>query len=367
MEYDAILIDTSIYDGNALRLESGLLSKLKQFASSDIEFIVPDVIENEILTHLDKKIRISRNALEKAVNDASSHLFLDESALNDAKNLIVDSAEIEGLAKSRLEAFLTATNALTLECDSYVSVGEVLKKYFSNEAPFSETGKKKNEFPDAIILMAVEKWAEQECKSVLAVAKDNDWKSYCEGSIKIDYIDDLSKALSLFNTATAPFTLVEMLKESLNSSSAQGFLSKIDSSLELALSGFTPDQEAESRFYWEADGASGRFNGFEFVEHDFNVIDTDQDWVVLEGLADILVEADGEFSLSLYDGVDRDNGGMYSITVTAENEFQSEILITISGDLTGDINALEIEDVEVVSPINTIDFGELEPEFKDYY
>lgn len=366
-EYDAILVDTSIFDGNGLRLESGLLSKLKQFAKSDIDFLMPDVIEHEILAHLDKKIRVSRNALEKAINDASSHLFFDGSVLNDAKYLLVDSAEIEELAKSRLEAFFKATNALKLECDDYISVGELLKKYFSNEAPFSETGKKKNEFPDAIILMAVEEWADQEGKSVLAVAKDNDWERYCQSSANIDHIDDLSKALSHFNTATAPYALVESLKQSLDSSSAVGFLSKIESGLELALLGFTPDQEANSQFHWEADGASGRFNSFKFMEHDFTVVDTDKDWVVIEAWAEITVEADGEFSLSAYDGIDRDYVGLSGITVTAEAEFQSEILITISGDLSGDINELDIDDVEIVDSITTIDFGELELDYGDYY
>ena len=39
-EYDAILVDTSIFDGNGLRLESGLLGKLKQFSESSVNFLI---------------------------------------------------------------------------------------------------------------------------------------------------------------------------------------------------------------------------------------------------------------------------------------------------------------------------------------
>jgi len=359
-EYDAILIDTSIFDGNGLRLESGLLNKLEQFADSDIDFLVPDVIENEILNHLDAKIRLARNALEKAITGASSHLFFDGSVLNDAKNLIVDSAEVDGLAKSRLDAFLELTKALVIDCDDYISVGELLKKYFANEAPFSESGKKKNEFPDAIILMAVEEWADQEGKSVLAVAKDNDWKRYCETSENITHIEDLSTALSYFNTATAPYALLQNLKQSLDVSSAGAFLSKIEAGLDSVLDGLTPDQEADSRFHWEPYGATGRFASFELVSHEFTVIDTDEDWVVLEVWADITVEAEGEFSVSTYPGLDRDYLDLNIITVTTEADFRSEILITISGDLSGDVNDLDIDDVEVVDLVKSIHFGELE-------
>lgn len=44
LEYDAILVDTSIFDGSGLRLESGLLGKLKQFAESPVKLLMPDVI-----------------------------------------------------------------------------------------------------------------------------------------------------------------------------------------------------------------------------------------------------------------------------------------------------------------------------------
>lgn len=364
--YDAILVDTSIFDGNALRLESGLLGKLKQFSESPIEFVMPDVIQNEIQSHLDKKIKVSRHALEKAINDASDHVFFDGSVLNDAKNLIVQSKEIEGLAKTRLDSFLDRTGALLIDCNDFISVADVLNCYFQNEAPFSESGKKKNEFPDAIVLLAIEAWANQESKTVLAVAKDKDWEKYCNDSENIDYIEDFSEGLSYFNTATAPYALIDNLKNALDEDRAAQFLINVESCLESSLFGFTPDQEADSQFYWEPEGATGSFESFMFPDSDFVVIDTDENWVVIEAWAEITVKAEGEFSLSVDDPYDRDVVSLGSITVNAETEFQSQILITIQGDLNGDVNELEIEDVEVVEPIRSIDFGTLELDFDEY-
>jgi hypothetical protein len=63
--YDVILIDTSIFDGNGLRLEAGLLGKLRQFKKTNIDILLPDVIKNEIQSHLEKKIKVSRSSLEK--------------------------------------------------------------------------------------------------------------------------------------------------------------------------------------------------------------------------------------------------------------------------------------------------------------
>ncbi|WP_176476307.1 hypothetical protein [Pseudomonas indica] len=84
----------------------------------------------------------------------------------------------------------------------------------------------------------------------------------------------------------------------------------------------------------------------------------------MEALANITVEAEGKFSLSMYDSIDRDHVHMGGVTVT--EEFESEILITISGNLDGPIEELVIDEVEVVSPIKKIHFGTIEPYYEDY-
>jgi len=364
-EYGAILVDTSIFDGNGLRLEKGLLGKLSQFKKSPIELLLPDVIKNEVKSHLESKIKIARAALEKAFNDAGDHLFFEGSELNDAKQILIDGKEIKGLAESRVDKFIDATGAFVLETGDYVSVSDLLLKYFANEPPFAETGKKKNEFPDAIVLMAVEAWAINNDISVLAIAKDGDWEKFCDKSERIDYQEDLSSGLSCFNRANAPYALVANLETALNSGTADTFLSSINSRLESVFDGFTPDQDADSYLYWEPEGSHGWLHDFELSENEFRIIDKDEDWVVLETLANITVEVEGEFSLSVYDSIDKDHVYMGGVSTTATEEFESEILITISGDLDGPLDKLSVDEVEVVKPITTIDFGTLEPDYSE--
>jgi hypothetical protein len=364
--YDVILIDTSIFDGNGLRLEAGLLGKLRQFKKTNIDILLPDVIKNEIQSHLEKKIKVSRSSLEKSINDAGDHLFFDGSALNEAKKLLIDSNEIEQLAHSRLESFVNDTGALEIECNDYVSVGEILGQYFSNKPPFSETGQKKNEFPDAIILLAAEEWAKREEKSILAIAKDKDWKSYCENSLNIDYEEDFTAGLASFNAETAPFAFVENLTKQLEDDLAQSFITQVENGLESALDGFTPDQDAESQFYWEPNGSHGWFESFSFIDDTFRIIESDQEYLVLEAKTEITVGAEGEFSLSVHDSIDKDYVGLGSTSASTEATFESAILITICGDLTEGIDAIEIEQVEVVTPIRTIHFGTLELDYGEY-
>lgn len=366
IEYEALLIDTSIFDGNGLRLEKGLLGKLNQFKRSPVIFLMPDVICGEVKAHLEHKIKASRSSLEKSINDAGDHLFFDGSTLNDAKALLLESKEIEGLAETRLNNFIESTGATVLKCGDYLVFSSLLEKYFSNAAPFNESGKKKNEFPDAIVLMAVDEWANKNGKTVLAIAKDDDWVRYCKSSKNIHCINELSDGLAIFNKANAPYAFLSKLESALDTEEASKFLDDVSTQLSFALDGFTPDQDAESYFYWEPEGSNGWFKSFDLISNEFQIIESDEDYIVLECKAAITVEAEGEFSLSVHDSIDRDYVPIDSVSVTAEEEFESEILITISGDLEGPIEELSIEQVEIVSPISMIHFGTLEPAFRDH-
>lgn len=366
LEYDALLIDTSIFDGNGLRLEKGLLGKLSQFQKSPVDFLMPDVICNEVKAHLEKKIKESRSALEKSINDAGDHLFLDGSSLNDAKCLLLGSTEIEGLANTRLDNFLINTGALVIECGEHLNISDLLKQYFENKPPFAESGKKKNEFPDAIILMAVEEWAEKNNKSILAIAEDKDWSRYCESSRRICCIGDLSDGLAIFNKATAPYAFLSNLEAALDNETGRPFIDGIEEHLTSLLDGFTPDQDAESAFFWEPEGCDGWFKRFYFTSHEFRIIEHDENFIVLEGHAAITVEAEGVFSLSVHDSIDGDYVRLDTVTTTAEEEFETSILITVTGNFNGLIEELVIEEVEIVQPIKCIHFGTLEPYFGDY-
>ena len=365
-EYGAILVDTCIFDQHGLRLEKGLLGKLNQFKNSEIHYLLPDVIKGEVKSHLESKVKSARASLEKALNDAGDHLFFDGSALNHAKSVLIDSNEIEGIAENRIDKFILSTGALVLDCGKYVSVSELLQQYFQNKAPFAETGKKKNEFPDAIVLLATEAWAKENDLQVLAVGRDGDWKEYCEMSDNIDYIEDFADALSKFNKEIAHFAFLSLLTSQLeqeNSIDAADFLQRIHSSLKMYFDGFTPDQEADSSHYWEPDGCHGWLSDFELANHDFKIVDHAEDYVVLEMNAIISVKVEGEFSLSHRDSIDRDYVGLGGIVTTAEDQFESAILVTICGDLNGNLSDVDIEDVEVVDPITSIDFGTLELDY----
>lgn len=362
IDYDAIIIDTSIFDGNGLNLEGGLIGKLRQFKRSPTDLIIPDVIEQEVLSHLNKKVQEKIQTLNKAIGEAKSHIFEGSEDLLEAAQKLEIKFDASQIAESRLENFIDNTNAKKIKCGDYTDVSTLINQYFTSSPPFSE--KKKSEFPDAIILNAIKKWSEEEEKYVLVVSQDNDWKVYCDQSTvtSIEYCGNLSDALALFNNS--PFLILEQIEKLIQQEDLD-LIKNIESALEFALNGFSPTQDADSFFYWEPDGCDGTFSSFSFTSYQCRVIDHSDNYIVLEAEVEIIANVVGEFSLYGYDTCDGDHVYVGSVESEKEQEFETQILITLTGEITeeAEFADLEIENVEIVKLPERVNFGTLEIDF----
>lgn len=368
--YTAITLDTSIFDGNGLKLEKGLLGKLKQFNGSPTKLVLTDIIINELTRHLHEKIINSRASLQKALEEANEHLFFDGSLLTEAKQQLIDSPEINDLAKSRVKAFIDKTGALVLDSAKYVGVAELRDNYFNNKPPFAVSGKKKNEFPDAIALLALEHWAEQNNELVYAVAKDGDWKNFCEGSDIIDYNENLADALDYFNTKDTPFIMLTKLESEFEFINSNKFGLQLRNQLESIFTGYYLDQDGDSPFSWEPEGVDVTFVDYTMADDKLKLIEKNESSIVVEALINVELNAEGNFSLYQYDSIDHDQVYLGSVSKSVEENFECRVLITFEGDIDEakeDIDYLELDNVEIIDKLSSIHFGNLELDYDDRY
>lgn len=363
--FDAILVDTSIYERNGLKLDKGLLKALYQLKRSPINLLLPDVIFNEVKNHMEKKFNEIHN-LSKVISDFKDCSLVGQSEL-DALADLKNSINIEDIVKNKIDTFIKNTGAVRIECGQFVNVTEILEKYFSAVPPFAKEGKKKSEFPDAITLSAVEKWAKKNSAKVLAIAYDKDWKDYCKQSPNIEYQENLADVLAELNALNAPYVVLDQIEKfiSVNDLDLQ---TKINQYLTEELKYFTPDQDAESYLYWEPDGITAWFDSFSFISNECRIIEADECQIVIEADINIIINAEGEFSLSVYDSIDKDYVGLSSVIAKVENDFDSKILLTFEGEVTTEQNLdnLELAAIEILNKPRVIHFGTLEPDFDEY-
>lgn len=123
--------------------------------------------------------------------------------------------------------------------------------YFLHQAPFKETGNKKNEFPDAIALLSLQSWAEENNKKLLAVSSDKDWIDFSIHKDHIDVIDDLAKAMDILNKQTneALDSIIHEIELELSGSQNSRIFESIYSAIKYSINIYEIDAVSAYNYY----------------------------------------------------------------------------------------------------------------------
>lgn len=368
MDYGAITIDTSIFDEKGLNLESGILKTLEQFNGKPSHLVMSEIIIKEVHAHLKKKARDARFSMIKAIRESKASLLADDENAQVATKALIPTIDDSDVAKTRLEVFVRNSGAEIVPATGRVELDEIIKKYFNAEAPFQDSGKKKNEFPDAIALMSLESWAKERKTKVLSVSTDPDWKRFAETSSYIDVIKDLAKAVSTFQPQSSAVDFCTKVSKLLPSGEPEELYQLIEHYLSDQVSEVEIYPEASSQFSFEADFVEVVLNSFEFVTREdgsalLQPVQGQSNILIVEAKVIVVASASTTFSLAVYDSIDKDYVSIGSTSATTEFEFEAEVLLTFEGDFDEDEEYPELTNFELLSPHpSDVDFGTIEPD-----
>lgn len=372
-EFGAITLDTSIFDAQGLRLESGLLKQLEQFQDSSTRLILSEVVKEETLSHLIEKAKDAQKDIGKSLKQAREHWRVEDRDIEKIKEIVFGEHEAQEVVFERFRQFSELTSLEIVEAQNHVLVGDLIQKYFKARPPFSETGKKKNEFPDAIALMSLETWANKNQTKIIVVTADNDWKSFCKGSESLIAVDDFAGALGLFQLQDAD-DICKYLSEKYEKGELGNVKEAISSSLEYQMSDLEIYPEVTSSYMYEQDSTEVTLNGFEFKLFEppnliFRPVNFDDDSLVVESRLSVDVNIECSFSFSVYDSIDKDEVPLGSGSANIQTNLDVDILVSFVGSLDKIGAEVEVDDVEIeIKTFDSVDFGEIEPDWmgEDY-
>ncbi|MFT9495045.1 PIN domain-containing protein [Anaerosolibacter sp.] len=151
----SVFLDTNIFDSCKYHLDdNSILKVLQKFAKNDkVRLYISNIVLREAEKHIkdatDSAYKVLKSA-EKEIRKIISPSMLEGTSLEKYFQLPpVDGIEESTLNKFR--DFLKNTNVVTLD-NSGVDIEQIIDDYFNSKPPFEEREKKKNEFPDAIII-----------------------------------------------------------------------------------------------------------------------------------------------------------------------------------------------------------------------
>ncbi len=181
-----ILIDNSIYISEGLDFNSQSFLSLKKYLKQNFfELLISEDIKNEIMA----KIKRTQQEFFSKLNKMGDNY---EILKNNIKSLKQTEAEIKNLPQTvQNNIFKLGATDIT---QTTINIRQIMNDYFNENAPF-KNGKKKHEFPDAIILHSLLKYLNEE-KCVI-ISGDSDWKNFCNiHKNQLEFYDKISSFLN---------------------------------------------------------------------------------------------------------------------------------------------------------------------------
>lgn len=189
-----VALDTQVFYKNHLNYNSSDFKKLIELVEEEkIKLFITSVTVGEVKIYLDEKAK----SIDKVVKDYEKRLTnipvqqakeskkpktfaANSSLLSNFKEQVKKLApKLEDIKQDLLDQFVTYLEEGEFETIEIgeVSIEDVFKSYFSGTPPFSE--RKKNEFPDAFALLALQKAAKDKEQIIFVVSGDSDWEKFC--------------------------------------------------------------------------------------------------------------------------------------------------------------------------------------------
>lgn len=373
-EIGAISLDTQAFDAKQLALETGLLRRVAQFGDSDVTVLLPDVIAAEVEAHLRQAATEAQGKLKRAMRlmEHAQLLTMVDDATPATKLLeqVAEPAAATEVAARRLAGWIERTGAVVLHAGEHVTLDEVMRRYFDATPPFAASGPKKHEFPDAVALLTLERWAEKQQRKVLVVSNDPDWVRYCATSPGLVVVRELADALGAFQGETARYAC-RWVCESL----ALGGPTHVRDPLRLeaalldALRMYSEriefEIEADSQFYFQEDTVEPDFEDVELpdpeeAEELFEAVDYGQGYVVIQVEGKARASVASYFKFQRYDPTDGDYMPMGHGSVVTDERIWFRALVTLTGDIPA---RMAIGDVEILPAGHRMELGTIEPDW----
>ncbi|MEI6827084.1 MAG: PIN domain-containing protein, partial [Desulfuromonadales bacterium] len=273
LDYGAITIDNCILKSEGYKFDEGLLKQMVQFKTSPVQVIQTDIVHNEAKKHIAENINNARVSISKTLQSASKQLKISKADIDTATRLLNVQGEDTEIAEARLCKYYESTGATILNSRDYIDFQRLLDMYFNAEAPFEGAKDKKAEFPDAIALISLEKWAEEQGVNVVAVSNDEGWGKFAEKTAVIKVVQNLSDAIVLFQPHNQVDKIITRIREDALLDENNYVLEDIRKEIVSSLDGASISAEADSFFYYEEDEVYATYVCHDLVSDEMGLVD----------------------------------------------------------------------------------------------
>ncbi len=361
--HTVVSLDTCILQNHRFNLQHHLYQRLAELSHRGVRLVLAEVVYREIIQHMAKEMEKLHKSLVKELSLAASYFADDESVAQKMTESFRNAHDFVAVAKKRTDEYLQKCNGTVLKTDELIQTGQILDLYFDAKPPFEPTGKKRNEFKDAIALKTLESFATQWEKKVYIASADAGWQAFCEDTDLLECML-LPELLDHIQRQSGEYEnfISQISSQLFNSDSA--FYQNVERHFALAITDFCPDVRASTAFYYDETVSSVTLHSLHIPQGNINIIDINAAGCTLS----VPVQAGlvAEVRLDIYptenDWLD-DATLIGTVKRTGNVDFIGTIEIVLKGDWQKGFGRMTLD--EVIYDYNhshrfTLDLGEID-------
>lgn len=200
LESRKVFIDTQYFVKSGLHFDYPALKSFRKYCETNELFhITTSVVQREVKVKIEDSVKEALGAINTFRRKARLLSSLEDEQI---QGLFAEITEAE-IYKKSFEVFDEFLNGCSTEVidASQVDAEEILTLYFEIKPPFGE-GKKKSEFPDALSLLSLKTYLDEEEK-IYVVSDDSDLKVFCETDPQLISVESLDKLLDIYTEYTS--------------------------------------------------------------------------------------------------------------------------------------------------------------------
>ncbi|WP_373413857.1 PIN domain-containing protein [Ensifer aridi] len=359
----ALTVDTNIFDEKNLQLTSPVLHAITSIRYRRFHFILSGTVAKEVERHIEQSTVDALRAARKVLGTALAAFDTTDPTRDDLLEMLTGGRTPEEAAYKRFNDYLDETGCEVLDDAGLVDTAKIFDAYFAGKPPFG-SGAKKNEFPDALALNALERVAEERGTGIMVISKDGDWRAFCEESPRLHLIPDLERALSLINDPPV------VLKETVHAWLQEGndgreeltaLLHGAVEGLEFSVVGHSTAGDMEA-IPWNGELRSVEWPEPEEIDM-IEIQDANEGFTTLTLSIPLLLEVRVpiELEFSTWDSIDRETIGLGSRMIHVDEELDIRATVKLKlQDPGGENETVELVDCDLDDLFHEIDLGQVD-------
>lgn len=191
-------IDTNLIQAAGYNFAQGALHQLPRQLPESIGLQLPEIVVSEIVKHRMESVRKAHAQLKSAADALQRLTTVDTTAVQGSIDQLNAIEAARQLFTKEVYDYAEQCRGAVLPTAGAEAATRLFADYFAQRAPFGLSEKKKSEFPDAMCLWLLEKYADDNDTIGILASDDKGWKQYAEESERLYCLGSVDELAALF-------------------------------------------------------------------------------------------------------------------------------------------------------------------------